>query len=179
MLDRTMIVGEHSVGSRKAGRVVLEKSAGRHRLWPTTSGIWDFHFGLVTVGVLRHGMGMALIPWNLQRENGRTVIPLNGVLDSVTGPDFGRFLEAELRTDDTDIVLEASGLRLISSAGLRELLKLIKRVTPLGGKVVVVGGQELVVEAIKIAGLGAFLLAADSGGATTVWGRLRGLITPS
>lgn len=139
----------------------------------------DFHFGLVTVGVLRHGMGMALIPWNLQRENGRTVIPLNGVLDSVTGPDFGRFLEAELRTDDTEIVLEASGLRLISSAGLRELLKLIKRVTPLGGKVVVVGGQELVVEALKIAGLGAFLLAADPGRAATVWGRLRGLITPS
>lgn len=164
---------------RAAGRVVLEESAGRHRPWPTASGIWDFHFGLVTVGLIRHEVGMALISWNLQRENGRTVIPLDGVLDSVTAPDFGRFLEAELRADDKDIVLEASGLRLISSAGLRELLKLIKRVTPLGGKVVVVGGQELVVEAIKIAGLGAFLLAADSGEATTVWGRMRRFITPS
>ena len=162
--------GKEKVGAGGVGGIGEWGSAGWQR---------DFHFGLVMVGLLRHEVYMALIPWNLQRENGRTVILLNGVLDSVTGPDFGRFLEAELRTDDTEIVLEASGLRLISSAGLRELLKLIKRVTSLGGKVVVVGGQELVVEAIKIAGLGAFLLAADPGRAATVWGRLRGLITPS
>lgn len=167
--------GEKKVGAGGVGGIAEWRLAG----WRLAGWQRDFHFGLVMVGLLRHEVFMALIPWNLQRENGRTVIPLNGVLDSVTGPDFGRFLEAELRTDDTDIVLEASGLSLISSAGLRELLKLIKRVTSLGGKVVVVGGQELVVEAIKIAGLGAFLLAAEPGRAVTAWGRLRGLITPS
>ncbi len=48
-------------------------------------------------------------------------------LDSATSPLFGRFLETTLGADDTRIVLEADGLRLISSAGLRELIRLVKR----------------------------------------------------
>jgi anti-anti-sigma factor len=122
---------------------------------------------------------MADGPWNLRRECGRTLIRLEGTLDSVTAPAFGRFLESELGPDDRQIVLEAEGLRLISSAGLRELIRLVKRVTPSGGRVVLVGGRELVVEAITIAGLGAFLLADDPAAGASFWRRLRGFVTRS
>lgn len=126
---------------------------------------------------------MSESPWDLRRENGRTVIRLEGALDSATSPLFGRFLETALGADDTRIVLEADGLLLISSAGLRELIRLVKRVVPAGGSVTLAGGSELVVEAVKIAGLGAFLLAGEPAvnaeAKAPLWGRLRNFFVRS
>ncbi len=63
-----------------------------------------------------------------------TVLELSGQLDAHTAPDFERFLEDRVRTEQKRcLILDFSALDYISSAGLGVLMGLIEEVRADGG----------------------------------------------
>jgi len=83
-------------------------------------------------------------------ENGKTVIVLEGRLDTVTAPD----LENEIKglTDESDgLVLDFEKLEYISSAGLRVLLSAQKSLATKGG-VRITGANENIMEIFEVTG---------------------------
>ena len=55
------------------------------------------------------------------RERNTLTIKLDGRLDVLTAPEFGKFLESGL-DEVTDLVIDLKDLNYISSAGLREMV---------------------------------------------------------
>ncbi len=95
---------------------------------------------------------------------GRTVL-LSGRLDARSAPDFEK---AALAADEEQagtrhhMILDFSGLEYISSAGLRSILVLAKRIAPSGGKVVLCGMSGVVEEVFSVSGFDSFLPVAAS-----------------
>ena len=63
-----------------------------------------------------------------ETENGRTVIYLEGRIDTANAPEIEREINSVLDEAAGEPVLDGSGLEYISSAGLRVLMKLRRRV---------------------------------------------------
>ncbi|HOC30671.1 MAG: STAS domain-containing protein [Armatimonadetes bacterium] len=85
-------------------------------------------------------------------ENGRLVIAVTGRLDSITSPEFDA-QAVEWKAEPRNIaVLDASGLEYISSAGLRSLLALAKRLMDDNSQLVVCGARGLVEEVLRMSG---------------------------
>lgn len=82
-------------------------------------------------------------------KNGATLnISLNGRLDTVSAPEFEAFVKANVQ-DVTQIELDCANLTYISSAGLRVLLGIQKKLLmPL----TLTNVQELVMEIFEITG---------------------------
>lgn len=97
-----------------------------------------------------------------QHEAGPLTIRLAGRLDGNSAPAFGRRLAEHLSATATGVVLDASGLEFISSAGLRELMTLAKKLRQNQAKAVLAGVTPLVNEVLEISGMNPlFLHAAD------------------
>ena len=96
---------------------------------------------------------------------GRDVL-LTGRLDARSAPDFEKEAIAAVDAAEENIhmVLDFSNLEYISSAGLRSILVLAKRISPSGGKVVICGMSGVVEEVIAVSGFDSFLPVAKSRG---------------
>ena len=95
---------------------------------------------------------------------GRSIL-LSGRLDARSAPDFEK---AALAAVDEcpgvcpHMIIDFSGLEYISSAGLRSILVLAKRLTPCGGKVVLCGMSGVVEEVFGVSGFDSFLPVTKS-----------------
>lgn len=87
---------------------------------------------------------------NQNREGDKLVVVVEGRLDTTTAIDFEKAFEETL-VGVSDLVLDMNGLEYISSAGLRVLLKLQKRML-YQGKMTLVGVNENVMEVLEITG---------------------------
>ena len=78
------------------------------------------------------------------------LVEINGRIDTTTAPDF----EAETAFDDgiNELVLDFAGVEYISSAGLRVVLKLQKRMNALGGKMKLTNVNDPVMDVFDITG---------------------------
>ena len=83
-----------------------------------------------------------------------TVICLSGQLDTLSSPDLEK---AILEGDAKKVILDGSKLTYISSAGLRLLLILQKRMSQKGGKFVLRNIQDSIMEIFRITGFISFL----------------------
>ena len=59
-------------------------------------------------------------------EDGKLIVGLGGRIDSTNAADFGKLRDAMTGKEEYDLLLSAEKLDRISSAGLRELMKLKK-----------------------------------------------------
>ena len=75
-------------------------------------------------------------------------VSLEGRLDTVTAPDFEEFTQANLSGVKT-VVINCEKLEYVSSAGLRVLLALKKKIA---GNVTLTNVQELVMEVLEVTG---------------------------
>lgn len=91
---------------------------------------------------------------NLQarREGSAVVVVLKGRLDGNTSAPFSEFLGTQVGDDDHSVALDVSALSYLSSAGLRELLKLAKRVNAHRRRPAIAGAQPTVSTVLEIAG---------------------------
>jgi anti-anti-sigma factor len=89
-------------------------------------------------------------------ENPRVVV-LAGKLDALSQVTAERFLETVVANGATHVVLDCTALEFISSAGVRALLFLVKRVKPLGGAVSVCAPRPHVRQLLEFSGLKAIL----------------------
>ena len=84
------------------------------------------------------------------REGARTVAALEGRLDTATAPDAEARILAML--DAGPVVADLEGVRYVSSAGLRVLLKAAKQAKNKGAAFSVCGLQPAVREVFEISG---------------------------
>ena len=75
-------------------------------------------------------------------------ICIDGRLDTITAPEFEEFLKLNL-SGVTSVVIDCEKLGYISSAGLRVLISLNKKIC---GNLTLLNPQELVMEVLEITG---------------------------
>ena len=89
------------------------------------------------------------------------IVMLAGRLDSSTSPDVDdRLVGAPLAHQD--MVIDCAALEFLSSAGLRVLLRLYKKLGPSGGRLVLCSATAGVREVLEISGLAEFLPVVDT-----------------
>jgi len=84
---------------------------------------------------------------------------LTGRLDTKAAQDFEK---TALSWECRNVVLDFTELEYISSAGLRSILVLAKRLLPLGGKLVLFGMSGVVEEVFGVSGFDSFLPVTKS-----------------
>jgi anti-anti-sigma factor len=97
-----------------------------------------------------------------KKENGRIIVSVAGRMDAVSAPDFDRRCEEWLAEGLAGFVLDFSALEYISSAGLRSLLVLAKKLSARKGRVVIASLKDVVREVFTISGFGSIFSIADS-----------------
>lgn len=86
-----------------------------------------------------------------------TVIHLSGQLDTLSSPDFEKEIINILEGDVKKVILDGTDLTYISSAGLRLLLILQKKMSLKGGVFVLRNIQNSIMEIFRITGFNSFL----------------------
>ena len=91
------------------------------------------------------------------------VVHVTGRLDTATTDRFDARMQQIVAPDAARLVLDLAHVNYVSSAGLRSLLSLLKRVKALGGSLVLAAVHPRVVDILEIAGFTPlFVLAATS-----------------
>ncbi len=87
-----------------------------------------------------------------EREGPAAVVTMAGQMDGTTATQFTAFLDQHLTDDDRCVVLDATGLTFLSSAGLRELMLLLRRLAKHQAKPAIFGMAPPVALALGISG---------------------------
>lgn len=89
---------------------------------------------------------------NIRKEEKVLVVSVTGRMDAVSAPDFDTQVEERVDKGETNLVLDLSGLDYISSAGLRSMLTLAKKLKTKEGDLVLFGLQDVVNEVFEVSG---------------------------
>jgi anti-sigma B factor antagonist len=92
-----------------------------------------------------------------ERQDQIEVFKVNGRLDSNTSPQLEEQLNLSLARGETRVVIDFEGLEYISSAGIRVILKTMKKLEHAQGKLVLCALQDYVQEVFEIAGFDTYL----------------------
>ncbi len=101
----------------------------------------------------------------IQPEGDVTVLTLKGKLDAVTAPAFEQKFCAVVDSGSTRLVVDLTGVEYLSSAGLRALLLLNKRVKARAGRVCLAGVQGIVRSVFEMSGFTSIFDVRDSAAA--------------
>ena len=88
----------------------------------------------------------------LKRENDFLTATLSGRMDAITAAEFTSQLEKWLEEEQKSFTIDCSNLDYISSAGLRAILIIAKKVRALDGKLQLAALQESVHTVFAISG---------------------------
>lgn len=90
-------------------------------------------------------------------SNHNLIISLSGRLDTITSPQ----LEEEINRNSFDeietVTLNMRALEYVSSAGLRVVLKLHKKMTAQGGQLKLINVNDMIMEIFTMTGMDSFL----------------------
>ena len=92
---------------------------------------------------------------DVTKQDGKTIISLDGMLDSSSAPQFHEVVDQTLQSDDSnlDIVLDLSNMTYTSSQGIRTILTLMKAMMARQGSLVFRGIQPAVREVFDMSGI--------------------------
>lgn len=85
------------------------------------------------------------------------MVSVSGRMDTLTAPEFEKAGTEWISEGCNDIVLDLADLEYISSAGLRSILAVAKRLLPTGGSFILCGMTGVVEEVFSISGFDSFL----------------------
>lgn len=91
------------------------------------------------------------------RTDGTLRIGLQGRLDATTSPGLQEKLLAMVETGDRKVVLDFSSLEYVSSAGLRVILIVAKKLKVAGGRLALCGLKPHIREVFDISGFSSML----------------------
>jgi anti-anti-sigma factor len=97
-----------------------------------------------------------------KKEDHLMVVAVKGRMDAVTAPKFEENLQECIAKGEKSFLMDLSELQYISSAGLRSLLVLAKKLKPQGGEILFTGLQGPVDEVFKISGFYSIFKIFDS-----------------
>ncbi|MFH1177664.1 MAG: STAS domain-containing protein [Acidobacteriota bacterium] len=98
----------------------------------------------------------------LMNQGNTLVVGVRGRLDSVTAAEFDRAMSEGVSNHERRVILDFSELDYMSSAGMRSLLVLQKRLEKQGGGLVVAGVKGLVNEVFVVSGFDSVLPVFES-----------------
>lgn len=87
-------------------------------------------------------------------EHGKVrIIDVIGRLDGDSAPELGHLLDQTLDDGQVRLVLDLGSVDYISSAGLREIVRIYKRAAVLGGELRIANPSDPVMTVMEMAGL--------------------------
>jgi anti-anti-sigma factor len=96
------------------------------------------------------------------KENNAIIVKIVGRMDAVTAPEFEKALSAWIDESEKYFVVDLSSLEYISSAGLRSILIIAKKLKALNGKIVLAAMEESVNEVFEISGFNSIIPIHDT-----------------
>ncbi|HOV90896.1 MAG TPA: STAS domain-containing protein [Syntrophorhabdaceae bacterium] len=99
---------------------------------------------------------------NSKTEGGLTIVALKGRVDAVTAPEFEKKMIEAIEKGDRKILLNMAGLEYISSAGLRSILTIAKRLKAENGEIFFAELKGAVEEVFKISGFNSIFKVFES-----------------
>ncbi|HNT56670.1 MAG TPA: STAS domain-containing protein [Syntrophales bacterium] len=96
------------------------------------------------------------------KEGKAMVIAVEGRLDAVSAPAFDKELEELIEAGEKYLVLDFQNLEYISSAGLRSILAVTKRLKGLEGRIALSSLTDIVGEVFEISGFNKIIPIYDS-----------------
>ncbi|HPQ60542.1 MAG TPA: STAS domain-containing protein, partial [Syntrophales bacterium] len=97
-----------------------------------------------------------------RKEEKAMVIAVEGRLDAVSAPDFDKELDTLIEAGEKILVLDFQNLEYISSAGLRSILAVTKRLRGLEGRIALSSLKDIVREVFQISGFNKIIPIYDS-----------------
>ncbi len=97
-----------------------------------------------------------------RKEKVAVVVSVKGRMDAVTAPEFDKHVVDLISRGEKTFLVNLSELDYISSAGLRSILALAKKLKERAGKIVVAGLKGPVEEVFKISGFQSMFKIFDS-----------------
>ena len=97
-----------------------------------------------------------------RKDKGALVISLKGRLDSVTSPMLEKDLTDLMAGGERFLVMDLGDLEYISSAGLRSILVVVKRLKEKQGKLLLASLKGVVREAFEISGFSTIIPVFES-----------------
>ena len=97
-----------------------------------------------------------------RKDGGAIVVSVAGRMDACSAPDFDRSCDEWLAEGTTAFVIDFGGLEYISSAGLRSLLVLGRKLSAKKGRVVIASVRDVVKEVFTISGFATIFPMVDS-----------------
>lgn len=94
----------------------------------------------------------AALALTLEQVDDVQVVHATGRIDTSTADRFDARMQQVVTPDAARLVLDLAHVNYVSSAGLRSLLSLLKRVKALGGSLVLAAVHHRVVDILEIAG---------------------------
>jgi stage II sporulation protein AA (anti-sigma F factor antagonist) len=96
------------------------------------------------------------------KENNAIIVKITGRMDAVTAPEFEKALGAWIDESEKHFVMDLSALEYISSAGLRSILVIAKKLKALNGKILLAAMEESVNEVFEISGFNSIIPIHDT-----------------
>lgn len=78
---------------------------------------------------------------------------VSGRVDSTNATELGSAMDKAVDDGKSNLVLDLGGVEYMSSAGLREMVRILKRVKRVGGDLRIANPSERVREVLELAGL--------------------------
>ncbi len=97
-----------------------------------------------------------------RKEGNARVVSVKGRMDAVTAPEFEKAVETMMSEGETAFVVDLAELDYISSAGLRSILALTKKLKTNGGSLHLAALQDAVREVFDISGFSSIIPVFDS-----------------
>lgn len=88
----------------------------------------------------------------VEEAGGVCLLIPQGRLDSVSAPEFDQVIDQNLAQEQRAFLVDFTQLEYISSAGLRSLLMLAKKLKPMQGKLALCGLSALIEEVFEVSG---------------------------
>lgn len=78
---------------------------------------------------------------------------VEGKINSLTAPDFEIALEQAIQGEPKNLIVNLEGVSFLSSAGLRSILRIAKRLEKNDKTIAFAGARDLVAEVIRLSGV--------------------------
>ncbi len=101
---------------------------------------------------------MATLNLNAEKSGGTTIVKVEGRIDTNTAPEFSAFTDKLVDHGIDDILVDLSGCDFVSSAGLRAIVALQKRL--FDGTLVFTGVSDGIMEVFTMTGFDKILTFA-------------------
>ncbi len=99
---------------------------------------------------------------NTRKEQGVLILTITGRMDSVSAPELDTHVDEQIAGGEKFFIVDLSGLDYISSAGLRSMLTMAKKLKEEAGTLKLCGLKGVVREVFDVSGFSTIFTIYDS-----------------